>query len=189
MRRPVRARNAIGFGLLLAAAGGSWYLANSLDGAGPATTTTAPLEQGYYLRGARILGTGENGELVYRIQADYAEQRGEEQIAFENVRVHYSPDSDVPWSLSADEALITGDQQVLTLAGHVRAMSSAGFAGNETEIRTEWLELEPESYRAWTDGRVQIRIGERSLTATGMDALLKENRVSLRSNVSGKFVP
>lgn len=185
----MRVRNAIGFSLLLAAAAGSWYLANSLGEQGTRSESTAPLEQGYYLRGARILGTGENGDLVYEIEADYAEQRGDEQIAFENVRVRYSPDSEVPWSLQADEALITGDLQVLTLAGHVRAVSSEGFAGNETEIRTEWLELEPENYRAWTDGRVQIRIGERSLTATGMDALFRENRLSLHSNVSGKFVP
>ena len=42
---------------------------------------------------------------------------------------------------------------------------------------------------AETTARVQIRIGARSLTATGMLALLKENRLELKSNVSGKFVP
>jgi lipopolysaccharide export system protein LptC len=42
---------------------------------------------------------------------------------------------------------------------------------------------------AETDERVQIRIGERSLTATGMLASLKENQLELRSNVSGKFLP
>jgi len=47
----------------------------------------------------------------------------------------------------------------------------------------------PGSYQAETDSRVQIRIGSRSLTATGMLALLQENRLKLKSNVSGKFVP
>ncbi len=182
-------RNLVLFLVLLAAAAASWYLASSLGRQPAPAEPTAPLDMGYYLRDARILGTGEDGRLLYEIEADYAEQRSDDQIAFDNVRVEYAPDSEVPWSLSADQALITGDLQLLTLAGHVRAVSPQGLAGNETEIRTEWLELEPENYRAWTDRRVQIRVGERSLTATGMEALFRENRVSLQSNVNGKFVP
>jgi LPS export ABC transporter protein LptC len=77
----------------------------------------------------------------------------------------------------------------LTLSGHVLAVSSEGFSGQTTEIRTEWLQLEPKDYKAETDSRVQIRIGARSLTATGMVALLRDNRLELKSNVSGKFVP
>ena len=51
------------------------------------------------------------------------------------------------------------------------------------------LDIDPGAYKAETDTRVQIRIGSRSLTATGMLALLQENRLELKSNVSGKFVP
>lgn len=174
---------------LIAAAAGSWYLASSLDAPPPAAADGVGLERGYYLKAARILGTGEQGELLYEIEAEYAEQRPDDRIAFDGVRVRYSPASDVPWTLNADRALITGDQKRLTLSGHVRAVSAEGFAGRTTEIRTEWLELIPEQYRAETDRRVQIRIGERSLTATGMVALLQENRLQLKSNVSGKFVP
>lgn len=182
-------RNAGGLTLLLAAAAASWYLAGSLEQTPVVDDGEAPLEQGYYLRGARILGTGDAGELIYEIEAEFAEQQAGDRIAFDNVRIRYSPASDVPWSLSADAATISGDRERLTLAGHVLAVSSEGFAGNVTEIRTERLDLEPEQYRAWTDERVQIRIGERSLTAIGMEALLRENRLRLESNVSGKFVP
>ena len=182
-------RNTGSFLLLLAAAAASWYLASSLEQAAPPREPAEPVERGFYLKGARILGTGETGELVYEIEADYAEQRSDNRIAFDNVRIKYSPKSEVPWSLSADQAMITGNQEVLTLSGHVLAVSAEGFSGNVTEIRTDWLELEPEGYRAYTDRRVQIRIGERSLTATGMEALLRENRLTLESNVSGKFLP
>ena len=61
--------------------------------------------------------------------------------------------------------------------------------GQVTEIRAPYLELEPDQSRAETDTRVQIRIGSRSLTATGMLASLRDSRVTLKSNVSGKFVP
>jgi LPS export ABC transporter protein LptC len=68
-------------------------------------------------------------------------------------------------------------------------VSSQGIADEDTEIRTQYLELNPYEYTAETEERVQIRIGSRSLTATGMLASLNENRLELKSNVSGKFVP
>ena len=64
-----------------------------------------------------------------------------------------------------------------------------GAVVTEREIRTPYLEFDPDNFRAETDSRVQIRIGSRSLTATGMLALLQEDRLELKSNVSGKFVP
>ena len=71
----------------------------------------------------------------------------------------------------------------------MRAISSEGFSGNDTEIRTEYMELHPENYTAETDERVQIRIGARSLTATGMLASLKEDQLLLKANVNGVFLP
>lgn len=181
-------RNALTVAVLLAAAVGSWYLASSLSETPEAADPTPRAQMGYYLRNARILGTGESGKLVYEIVAEYAEQQSSDEIAFDNVRVRYSPDTEVPWTLSADSARITGNQERLTLSGHVLAVSNSGFAGEVTEIRTDWLELQPDNYLAQTDQRVQIRIGERSLTATGMEASLRENRLALKSNVNGKFV-
>ncbi len=95
----------------------------------------------------------------------------------------------MPWTVIADTATIRQDQQRVMLRGHVTAVSNEGFGGDDTEIRTQYLELDPENYLAETDQRVQIRIGARSLTATGMLASLKDNRLELKSNVSGKFVP
>lgn len=183
------ARRIAGFVLLLAAAIGSGYLARTLDDGPAPSATPATAEQGFYLRAARIFGTGEDGRPLYEIEAEYAEQQGDDAIRFENVRVRYSPDAAVPWQVAADSALINKDRSQLLLDGHVLAVSQEGFAGNVTEIRTDRLQLEPERYRAMTDARVQIRIGERSLTATGMEALLDENRLRLQSNVSGKFAP
>jgi LPS export ABC transporter protein LptC len=127
--------------------------------------------------------------LLYEIEADYAEQQEGEDIEFQNVQIKYSDGAAVPWVLDADIATISPSRDRVILKGHVRAVSSEGFDGNDTEIRTQYLELEPDAYRAETDRRVQIRIGPRSLTATGMLALLQENRLELKSNVSGKFVP
>ena len=174
--------------LLVVVAAASFYLANRLDEE-PEIATTPQMDQGYYLRDARIFGTGDNGRLIYEIEAAYAEQRNDEFIEFEDVHVVYSPEAGVPWILNADTAVISNDRELLVLEGHVVASGDQGPNGEETEIRTNYLELEPNTYRATTDQRVQVRIGARSLTATGMLASLNENRFSLISNVSGKFVP
>ena len=144
---------------------------------------------GFYLKSARILGTDVDGQLLYEIEADFIMQQASNDIAMQNVQISYSDGSQVPWTITADEATISEDQSLVRLSGHVIAVSDAGFSGQATEIRTPQLDIEPTTYKAETDSRVQIRIGSRSLTATGMLALLRDNQLQLRSNVSGKFVP
>ncbi len=183
----MNARTVTLYVVLVAAALGSWYLARDKSEDEAATRPLDPVHRGFYLKNARILGTGDSGELLYEIEADHAEQRTDLSVDFENVRLFYSPESDVPWTVLADNATIHNEQRRVFLSGHVRAVSSRG--GSTTEIRTEYLELDPDAYVALTDERVQIRIGERSLTATGMLASLDEDRLELKSNVSGKFLP
>jgi LPS export ABC transporter protein LptC len=180
-------RTAVLIAVLAVAAAASWYLTRQNRDAATQQSQNI-VNRGYYLKSARILGTGPDGTLLYEIKADRAEQKADESIEFTDVSVRYSPQSDVPWTLSADSAIIGQDRQQVILQGNVLAVSSKGFSGDETEIETQYLEQNPETYVAETDDRVHIRIGSRSLSATGMLASLKENRLQLRSNVSGKFV-
>lgn len=175
--------------LLAAAALGSWYLARQDSSDDVPATTNDPVHRGFYVKSARILGTGPDGKLLYEIQARHAEQQANAEVSLTDVLISYSPTSEVPWIVNADSALINQDEPVVRLRGHVRAISSRGFSGNDTEIRTDYLELNPESYIAETEQRVQIRIGARSLTATGMLASLKEDQLQLKANVNGVFVP
>ncbi len=183
------ARSGLVLIVLVTAALGSWYLArqNLEQAAPPAYDTTG--YRGYYLKSARILGTGPDGALLYEIDAERAEQQSDNRIEFSDVRIQYSPQSEVPWTIDADLATLHPDRQRVLLRGHVRAVSERGFSGDETEIRTQYLEFDPENYIAETEQRVQVRIGTRSLTGTGMRASLNENRMELKSNVSGRFIP
>ena len=182
-------QNITTFSVLLLVAFGTWYLACSLQPAEITETVSDGASEGFYLKSVRIFGTDAEGQLLYEIEADFVEQRKNNEIAMQHVRIRYSANSHVPWTINADEATISEDQSLLRLSGHVIAVSNEGFGGQVTEIRTPHLDLEPAMYKAETDSRVQIRIGSRSLTATGMLALLQENRLQLRSNVSGKFLP
>lgn len=182
-------RNLIILTVLIAAALGSWYLSRKYAPNIEDQLVRDPVHRGYYLKAARILGTGPDGALLYEIVAARAEQLADDSIEFSDVRIAYSPGSDVPWVVDADTATLFPNEQRVLLEGHVRAVSQRGFSGNDTEIRTQVLAINPDKYVAETDERVQIRIGERSLTATGMLASLNDDRLELKSNVSGKFVP
>jgi lipopolysaccharide export system protein LptC len=175
--------------VLAAAALGSWYLARSNRPADPAAVAVDPSQQGYYLKSARILGTGEDGNLLYEIEAEHAQQEAQDRIEFTGVRIRYSPAADVPWVVHADAATLREGNPKIALRGHVRAVGRTGNGDQDTEIRTQYLELDPERYVAETDERVQIRIGARSLTATGMLASLNDDKVELKSNVRGKIAP
>ena len=182
-------RSIAGLLFLLAAAVGSYLLSQSLDHDDDDGAPAAAMQRGFYLRDARILGTGPDGGLMYEVDAEYAEQRDDDLIEMQSVNVVYTPESGVPWTLSANNATITRDQETLTLTGNVVAMTEEGPEGQATEIRAPQLSLTPGEYRAETDTRVEIQIGTRRLNATGMLASLKDNRLTLKSNVSGKFVP
>jgi LPS export ABC transporter protein LptC len=182
-------RNILATGFLSAVAIGTWYLSQSFNSTEITKTISEGNTGGFYLRAARILGTGTDGQLLYEIEAEFAEQQENDDIELQNVRVIYSTEANVPWTINADIATITRDHDLLRLSGHVVAVSQEGFAGRETEIRTPILDIDPNTYRAETDSRVQLRIGSRSLTGTGMLASLQDNRLELKSNVSGKFVP
>lgn len=175
--------------VLTAAALASWYLARSNR---PSETPDLPYDtahRGYYLKSARILGTGPDGSLLYEIEAEHAEQATRDRIEFTEVRIRYSPESDVPWIVRADEATLREGSPRIALRGHVTAISRGDSPDEEAEIRTQYLEFDPEKYIAETDERVQIRIGQRSLTATGMLASLQDQTIELKANVRGKIAP
>lgn len=185
-------RHAVTFAILLIAAFGSWYLANNSPPDEIIRTTPGSGNDGFYLRSARFLGTDETGQLLYEIQAEYAEQQANDEIELKNVRIRYTPTAGVPWVINADFATVSNIDDTTThllLNGNVIVISNEGFSGEATEIRTAALDIDPVNYTAETQSSVQIRIGSHSLNATGMLALLKDNRLQLKSNVSGRFVP
>lgn len=106
-------RSIVVFVVLSAATLGSWYLSKSDDRDSDDGVPLDPVYRGYYLKSARILGTGSDGRLLYEIRAEYAEQREDESIEFTVVQIRYSPESNVPWSVKADTATILPNNQII----------------------------------------------------------------------------
>ena len=175
--------------LLSAGAIGSWYLARSTAPTYDDELPYDPTHQGYYLKQARILGTGDDGSLLYEIEAEHAEQLEDDHIEFTEVRIRYLPGSEVPWIVNADYATLREGAPRIALRGYVQIVNPGDPGEHETEIRTEYMELDPDGFTAETDQRVQIRFGSRSVTATGMLASLKDDKIELKSNIRGKIAP
>jgi LPS export ABC transporter protein LptC len=182
-------RSLVLLALLVVAAVGSWYTAERNRESPGEVTYTASEYLGYYLKGARILGTGPDGTLLYEIVAARAEQLPDDRIEFADVRIRYSPETDVPWTIDSDTAILFPDTQRVRLEGNVTAVSERETPADETEISSPYLDLEPKNFIATTDARVQIRVGTQSITGIGMLASLDDDRVELRSDVSGRFTP
>lgn len=175
--------------LLTTGALASWHLSRPTPAINDDKDAADPAHRGYYLKQARILGTGPDGSLLYEIEAEHAEQQEDKRVQFTDVTINYSPESGVPWTVNADQAILQDGAPRIALRGHVQILNPGASPADETEIRTQYMELDPDDFTAETNERVQIRIGSRSVTATGMLASLDDDKIELKSNVRGKIAP
>lgn len=177
------------FGVLILAAVASGLLLSGLEGDHDAEPPRARLVAGYYLDDAELVGTGDDGRVLYRVSTRRAlESLDDGGVNLEDVRVSYAPQSDVPWDLTAEAGHIPPDGKILQLMGNVVAITREGARAPAT-IRTDSLELNPDTYVASTDDKVVIEYSGNEIFATGLRVFLKEDRVQLISNVNGKFLP
>lgn len=145
---------------------------------------------GYYLRGARILGTDSEGRIAYRILAEQLEELpGQDVLELDGVRVAYEPSGTTPWSISANRASAPKDASQLDLKGSVELRSLPADGGEQTIIATEALRFFPDTSNAESAEPVEIRVGDWHVDAVGLRTQLKGNTVELESNVHGKFAP
>lgn len=187
------------FALLVAGAlATSWLVFNS-----PSTEveeSSGPrLGLGYYVRDARLTGSGPDGRILYRVSAAAAEQLlADGTITMQDVAVDYEPAAQVPWKLRADRGHIPPDRNIIALAGDVTATTAAspattGGGGRSSAapllIRTDYLELDPEAYIARTERTVAVERDRDTLRARGMRVYLKQDRLQFNSEVHGRFLP
>ena len=144
---------------------------------------------GYYVNQAKLSGTGDDGRILYRLSAVTASQNfDDDMINMQQVHLIYDPVTDIPWDLRANTGMVPRDGNIIQLTGNVVAKTT-----NDSDapmvIRTNYLELDTETYIANTEHKVAIDYSGNRVFATGMRAYFKEDRLQLISNVNGKFIP
>jgi len=184
--------------LAVAAAASTWLaLRDRPDAAGEQAGPR--LGAGYYVRDARLTGTGPDGALLYRVSAASGEQAlADGTITMEKVTVDYEPGAEVPWTLRAERGQIPPDRNIIQLSGDVTAVTAArpADAGDRSResaapllIRTDYLELDPEAYIARTERMVAVERDRDTLRARGMRVYLKQDRLQFSAEVEGRFLP
>ena len=166
---------------------GVLLMRNTSDGT---ETVSAPrLSIGYYMNEAELIGTGDSGKILYRLRTKNASQNFEDGVVnMEGVHVIYEPEASVPWDLRADTGQIPPSANIIELAGNVVA-ATQDDSNLQTTIRTNYLELDTETYIANTPRKVTIDYMQHRVSATGMRAYFKEDRLQLISDVNGNFLP
>ncbi len=181
-------RNRIGLILLMVCALGSGLLLSRLGDNETPRANSPRLGAGYYVDNAELIGTGDDGEVLYRARTKQATEQPEDgSVILDEVAIDYATDSDVPWELRASSGRIPAGGKILQLIDDVVAITRAD-AGEPATIRTDFLELDPETFVAFTDRKVAIDYSGSEVFAVGMRAFLKEDRLQLLSKVNGKFV-
>lgn len=174
---------------LLAAATGllRWQRATP-DPAPAVDESTSPL--GYYAHGARIVGTDEQGRVVYRVSAARLDELpNQDRLSFESVSVDYEPIDATAWAISAATASGPRDGSMLELAGNVELRSAPTDGAAPVFMATAKLRFWPDTSRAESDETVEFRAGDWHLEARGLRTNLKDDTLRLESEVHGTFAP
>ena len=173
--------------LVAAVASGMLLLRNTAES--PTKPSAARLGIGYYMTDAELTVTGEDGQTRYRVLTENATQDPDAgSISLDKVFVEYDPLSAVPWELRADSGHIPPDRNTIELQGDVIAQTRDDEDVPIT-IRTDFLELNTDTYIARTTHKVAVDYSQNRVFATGMRAFLKEDRLQLLADVNGKFDP
>lgn len=148
----------------------------------------ARLDIGYYASKARLSGTDDAGRILYSVAATSVVQTPSDgSVKLSDVSINYDPAVDVPWSLHADTGRIRPDGKMIELSGNVVAASREPDSPAAT-FRTDYLEFDPGTNIAATDRKVLIEYAGSTVHATGLRAMLQEDRLELLHEVAGRYV-
>ncbi len=168
----------------------TWLWSRQNAGGEDSVTVAGSAAPGYYLHGASILGTDDEGRALFRIQAASAEELpAEKRLLMSDVAVRYQPEAQVPWTLTATQGHAYLDEAYLDFSGEVVLTGDGRPDSNPVLVRAASLRLVPETFEARTDGPVSLHFGDRRVDAVGLTANLKAGRLALESNIHGDFGP
>ncbi len=179
-------RNVLLTIVLLAAVIGSWLLFDRRQRSQPPSTPVT--DSGYYLRDATIDGIGDDGKRIYTLRADrIVQDPGLNSVLLEDVNLEYALADERPWRLTADDGAIPAAGTRIELRGNVTMQEQMMREG--TTIRTPSLDIDLGTHLASTSAAVAIERGNYRMDATGMEADLKAQTLTLQSEVHGRFLP
>ncbi|MEM9383606.1 MAG: LPS export ABC transporter periplasmic protein LptC [Pseudomonadota bacterium] len=148
----------------------------------------APKEAGYYVVDGTLRGLADNGDALFEISAQRAEQEPAlSRVSLEGVDVTYADVQEVPWRLRANRGHISADWKFLELSGEVR-IEGTDRDGAPLALYTDSLTVMVNERQAITRSDVRVVSTRGVITARGMTADLAAQWFELETDVRGRFV-
>ena len=172
---------------LVGLAAGSWWLANRDREPDEPAAAVRSGQPGYYLKDATLQQTDETGRVEMRVTAATAVQDpATRAVRGETLRVDYFLDEPRTWVMTANAGTLPPDGQTVELEGDVR-LTGLDAGSEPAVIRTERMTLDVDASVATTRDPVRIEMGTNAITARGLRADLKNDRLQLEADERGRY--
>ena len=181
----VNPRNLLLFGALGVLALVTWVIARIAEEPAVQRVDSGPSSQGYYLTGAVMHVTDDEGKIYYRIVADRVTQESEEQeIVLDGMRLEYTPDTNVRWRVYAGTGRAHADRDFLNLAEDVRVVYVADDSAEEIVFETDEMSLDADKFLAYSERDVTLHKGNSEMTAAAFELNMQTDTYTL---IDGKI--
>ena len=151
-----------------------------------ASQPPAPPLPGFVALGAELVETGEDGQPLYRLEAQrIAQPQPQGLIYLTDPMLQYRPPGGNPWVVTAQRGELPQSARSAQLEGGVHAEGKPLGSNELLRIDTDALHVDMAGQLATTTDPVRINWADRLLRGRGMSADLVNGRLSLFSDVSG----
>lgn len=142
-----------------------------------------------YMRNINLYKYNINGILQTKIIADYWQFFPKQQASIiTNPNIMLYKDNNDSYNMIASKATIN-KEKIIKLFNNVSIQQYKYDKKEGFNLRTTYLELNPDTNIAYTPENIIITKPGLTITATGMQANLKYNDLDLHKNVSTKYEP
>jgi LPS export ABC transporter protein LptC len=171
----------------LGALGTLFYLQQPDSGSGEGgAADVESTEPGYVATNADLIETGDDGQLLYRLDAERIEQPTPQGIIFLTApKLDYQPETGNHWTLTAQRGQLPQDARSAELTGAVHADGKPTGSNAPMHIVTDQLHLDMKQQLVTTAAKVRVEWAGNTLRGRGMSADIKNDRLQLNGDVHG----
>jgi LPS export ABC transporter protein LptC len=146
-------------------------------------------DSGYAATDALMVETGADGLPLYTLQARHIQQDPDTNIInLSTVHMTYRDSSGGEWQVRSDQAVARQDSAQIDLSGSVNVTGKFASSDQPLHILTDPLHVDTHTEIIRTSAPVTLDWAGTRVTATGLVANLKDQRLKLESQVHGQVV-
>lgn len=159
-------------------------------GPAPAAVRAKRLNPGYAAQNAVLIETGPDGRPMYTLHAsEIREQPTSQAVRLLDVTLEFRDPHGGVWNGRANEGLVSSGAAHVALSGAVTLTGALPESTAPLSISTDRLAVDTRSDVVTTTDPVVLEWNGEQVSARGLVAQLKDQRVTLESDVHGHYHP